>query len=341
VLPFIRVADFHIGSFPIHTFGLLVMTAVLFGSSLTVRRARARGVNTDELNSFITWMLLSGFIFAHVLNDLFYEPHLVLKDPLRLLRIWESISSFGGFVGGLIGVLMWKFFYAEPWIQTPLGAIPKFGIRKVPAPILPFCDLVLSVFPVAWIFGRSGCTLAHDHIGAAAPPGTPIAVAAFSANYRELFSQYKGPPQIKMYCAEASSFCEKGLFARYDLGFLELLFTILLSAFLVATWSRRLPTGTYAAVVSLAYAPVRFVMDSYRLTDNDVRYAGLTPAQWQCILLGAFGLFLARIAYGHYRSGTDPLDHFIDGPAAPGYNDPPPPDPGPTDAKPEEPAPAA
>ncbi len=32
-------------------------------------------------------------------------------------------------------------------------------------PILPFADLILSVFPVAWVFGRSGCSVVHDHPG--------------------------------------------------------------------------------------------------------------------------------------------------------------------------------
>jgi phosphatidylglycerol---prolipoprotein diacylglyceryl transferase len=313
VLPFLRVADIQVGSFPIHTFGLLVATAVILGSSLTVRRARARGIDVDELNSFITWMLVSGFFFAHVLNDLFYEPELVKRDPLRLLRFWESISSFGGFVGGAIGVFMWKYFYASPWIPTPFGAIPKFGVRPKPVPIMPFCDLVLSVFPVAWIFGRLGCTTAHDHIGAVAPAGTHIAVAAFSPNFRELSAQYKGSPTFKFYCAEASSWCEKGNFPRYDLGLLELLFTIVLSAFIVMTWRRKLPAGSYIALVSLAYAPVRFVMDGYRLVENDVRYNGFTPAQWQCLLLGVVGLYMAKVAYGHHKAGTDPLDVFREG----------------------------
>ena len=44
--------------------------------------------------------------------------------------------------------------------------------RAVAMPIMPFCDLILSVFPVAWVFGRSGCSVVHDHQGMKAPAGT-------------------------------------------------------------------------------------------------------------------------------------------------------------------------
>jgi phosphatidylglycerol:prolipoprotein diacylglycerol transferase len=302
MLPFIRVADIQLGPLPIHTFGLLVATAVILGTSLTLRRARERGLDVETLNSFITWMLVSGFIVAHLFNDLFYEWPKVKEDPLRLLRIWESISSFGGFLGGFIGVLLWKYFRAEQWVHLGMGFnLYKFKLRKKALPVFPLCDLILSVFPVAWIFGRLGCTTAHDHIGAVAPPGTPIAVAAPYEDFRMLMSQYKGSPWIKF---------EYGNFPRYDLGLLELLFTIGLSLFLVLTWRRKLPTGSYVAVTCLAYAPVRFVMDSLRLVENDVRHYGFTPAQWMCIALFAAGAIAAYVAYRNHKSGNDPLEVF-------------------------------
>lgn len=299
MLPFIRVADIQLGPLPIHSFGLLVATGVILGTSITLRRARARGLDVDSLNSFITWALVSGFIFAHWLNDLFYEPELIKKDPLRLLRFWESISSFGGFVGGVLGAFLWKYFEAVPFIRTPFGTIPKFRRRAHAAPILPWCDMVMGVFPVAWIFGRSGCSIAHDHIGAVAPAGSPIAVAAPYEDFRMLMAPYKGPPTIKF---------EWGPYPRYDLGLLELIFTIIICVFLVASWSRKLPTGTYCAFAALTYAPVRWVMDGFRLEANDVRYAGFTPAQWQCIGLFGAGLWVAYIAWQNSKKDIDPMD---------------------------------
>jgi phosphatidylglycerol---prolipoprotein diacylglyceryl transferase len=302
MLPFIRVADIQLGPIPIHMFGLLVATAVIFGQWLTVRRARERGLDVDTLTSFITWMLICGFVVAHVFNDLAYDWKHVKEDPWRLLRVWESISSFGGFLGGFIGIMLWKYLRAVPWISLGFGfTIYKFRLRKKALPVFPLCDLILSVFPVAWIFGRAGCTTAHDHIGAVAPPGTPIAVAAPFEQVGLLNNRYQGPPWFKL---------EYGAFARYDLGLLELLFTIVLSAFIVLSWRRKLPTGTYIAVTCLAYAPVRFVMDSLRLEELDMRHYGFTPAQWMCVALFAAGLAAAYATVRIHRSGKDPLDAF-------------------------------
>jgi len=33
------------------------------------------------------------------------------------------------------------------------------------AQILPYADVIASAFPTAWVFGRSGCSVAHDHPG--------------------------------------------------------------------------------------------------------------------------------------------------------------------------------
>ena len=49
------------------------------------------------------------------------------------------------------------------------------------------------------------------------------------------------------------------------------------------------------AATALCYAPVRFAMDFLRIheSDNaDPRYGHLTPAQWACVALFAFGLVM-------------------------------------------------
>ena len=45
----------------------------------------------------------------------------------------------------------------------------------------------------------------------------------------------------------------------------------------------------------IAYAPVRFLLDFLRETDEhggDLRYGALTPAQWGCFALLAAGAYL-------------------------------------------------
>jgi phosphatidylglycerol:prolipoprotein diacylglycerol transferase len=278
MVPYIHIPDFHIGPVPLHPFGLLVATGVMLGTSVATRRARYLGYDVVQLNSFVTWMLVSAFALSHVLDHLFYHWEEVVRRPWSLLLLWEGLSSFGGFVGALVGVLLWKFFYLED------GA--RFRRRARPAAILPFADLVLSVLPLGWMFGRAGCASVHDHLGARATADTLVAVA---------HPLFPGDGTVTHL-----GFIEfiHGHDPRFDLGFLELLFTIVLAACCALTWTRKLPIGTYVIVVSLAYAPVRFAMDFLRIPQaegGDKRYGGLTPAQYGCIGLFVFGL--AMIAY--------------------------------------------
>ena len=126
----------------------------------------------------MTWMLVGGFLGGHAIDALLYRPMDTLAAPWRLLAIWQSQGSFGGFLGALIAVLLWRRYQAIDGMKTPLGTLPRFVKRPAPEPLLPLSDLVLSVFPVAWIFGRAGCAVAHDHPGIRAATGSLLAVAA-------------------------------------------------------------------------------------------------------------------------------------------------------------------
>jgi len=298
MIPYIHVPDLKLGPLTLHPFGLLVATGVIIGTYLATRRARQRGLDLDKLNSFITWMLVAGFLGGHMLDQIFYHPAEVVKRPWSLLLLWEGLSSFGGFVGGLIGVVLWKYFEAVPVWRTPFFTISKFKRRAQTMPIMPFCDLILSVFPVAWIFGRSGCSVVHDHQGMPAPPGHPLAVAF-------------GRPDPTQTIHFGSIELRFGDSPHFDLGLLEMMFTVILATLFALTWRRKLTTGSYIAAVALAYAPVRFAMDFLRVRDidnADPRYGSLTPAQWACVALFVFGLVMVRRVMQLRKSGEDPMD---------------------------------
>jgi phosphatidylglycerol---prolipoprotein diacylglyceryl transferase len=310
MIPFIRIADLHLfGPVTLHPFGLLVATGVIIGTALATRRARQRGFDLDKLNSFITWMLVAGFLGGHMLDEIFYHPAELVSRPWSLFLLWEGLSSFGGFTGALVGIVLWKYFEARTVFT--LGPLTFFTLKRraQAQPILPFADLILSVFPVAWVFGRSGCSVVHDHPGARAP-----ADALFAVAYGDGPVTHFGPlVEVK---SESGRIGKEylvqfvhGSAPQWDLGTLELLFTIVLAALVALTWSRRLSTGTYVYVTSLAYAPVRFAMDFLRIRDGqhaDPRYASLTPAQWECIALFALGVVMFLYVRKLARSGDDP-----------------------------------
>jgi phosphatidylglycerol---prolipoprotein diacylglyceryl transferase len=138
------------GGFPsvpisIKPFGALVATGVYLGAYLTLRRARRIGLDEKVMGSFIAWVVGIGFIGGHVLDEVFYYPERLVNDPLSLFKLWDGLSSFGGFTGAVIGMLIWRARYRVP--------------------VLPYADNVVALLPVGWAFGRTGCATAHDHPG--------------------------------------------------------------------------------------------------------------------------------------------------------------------------------
>jgi len=298
MIPYIYVPDLKLGPLTLHPFGLLVATGVIIGTWLATKRAKERSLDLDKLNSFITWMLVSGFINAHMLDQLFYHWPEVVKRPWSVFLLWEGLSSFGGFIGGLIGVLLWKYFEAVPLFRTPFFTLSTFKRRPVAMPIMPFCDLILSVFPVAWVFGRSGCSVVHDHQGIKATAGSILAVAFGPADPATTI--HLGPIEFR-----------HGTQPHFDLGLLEMMFTVIVATLFALTWKRKLTTGSYIAAVALAYAPVRFAMDFLRVRDvdnADPRYGPFTPAQWAAFGLFVFGLVMVAKVRSLRNSGRDPLD---------------------------------
>jgi phosphatidylglycerol:prolipoprotein diacylglycerol transferase len=146
VLP---AGTFGSGSAPLSLkpFGLLVATGVYLGAFVTSRYANRRGVSPRAIASFVYWVVGIGFIGGHVLDVLFYSPERLKTDPWAIVRVWDGLSSFGGFIGGSFGALLWRM---------------KQRVR-----ILPYADLVASGLPLGWVFGRAGCAVVHDHPGLA------------------------------------------------------------------------------------------------------------------------------------------------------------------------------
>jgi phosphatidylglycerol---prolipoprotein diacylglyceryl transferase len=150
-LPELPVLPKHLlGNFPpvaltIKPFGALVAIGVYLGAYLTLRRAKRIGLDDKVMGSFIAWVVGIGFVGGHVLDELFYYPERLVADPLSLFRLWDGLSSFGGFTGAFVGMLIWR---------------ARHRVR-----VLPYADNVMSMLPVGWAFGRMGCSTAHDHPG--------------------------------------------------------------------------------------------------------------------------------------------------------------------------------
>jgi phosphatidylglycerol:prolipoprotein diacylglycerol transferase len=146
VIPHIEQPTLHVGPITIHAFGVLVAIAMIVGLRFVRRRAAADGLDPMIADRLVTWVLVGGFIGAHLVDRFVYYWHETLLDPISILRFWEGLSSFGGFIGAIVGAVV-------------------FFRRHAQLPRWRYLDCVAYGFPFGWIFGRLGCTLAFDHPG--------------------------------------------------------------------------------------------------------------------------------------------------------------------------------
>ncbi len=257
MIPYFEQPKLHLGPLTIHAFGVLVAVGILLAFRLIRRRAPRIGLDPVVADRLAMRMVIVGFIVAHVFDRIAYFPRDVLARPWSLLFIWESISSFGGFLGATL-VAIWFVRHQSERVLA-----------------WRYLDLIAWAFPAAWCLGRTGCAVAFDHPG-----------------YATTF-----------FLAQRYS---DGV-VRHNLGLYEALCTLpLVIAFLLLGRKPRLP-GFFVGLLALAYAPVRFLLDTLRW--DDARYFGFTPGQYASVLLALAGFLVLYRLSGRRAAPPAPADH--------------------------------
>jgi phosphatidylglycerol:prolipoprotein diacylglycerol transferase len=278
-LPYFHLGELHIG-IPIQWFGMIVAVGVLIGATPLRRYAEWHGVSDDHIRGLLTWIMISGFLGAHELDMIAYQWDRIgdttVVTPASwwpgflptglwpsnwplVLRIWDGISSYGGFIGGAIGFSLYVWW------------------KRLPARL--FADITIVGLLPAFSIGRIGCTVVSDHVGAAVDVDRWYAFLAMDyprkINLAHLAETYPGTSEY---------------IRAWNLGLVEFLYLVpvnLLILWLAFRPSKRMPAGFITVLTGVLYAPVRFFLDFLRPEDTDPRYLGLTFAQWASIL--AFG----------------------------------------------------
>lgn len=264
-LPFFAPVKFTIPviNLPIHGFGLMVALGLYLGTEMAMAKAKRDGLDPDIINRVVTWMIAGIFVGGHLGHALFYEPHKIAEDPLYLFKVWDGLSSFGGFI--VTAFLCWLFFRKENNRVKKSNKTRQANGKKLLLPVRAahYGDCVIYGFPMAFGFGRIGCFMAHDHPG-------------LESNF---FLAVQGV-------------CEnhwgKVEYACHDLGLYEAMWACtMIGVVAILDKKTRFP-GFYLAMIPIVYAPFRVFFDSLRTADT--RYAGLTPAQYGAMVLFFVGL---------------------------------------------------
>jgi prolipoprotein diacylglyceryl transferase len=101
-----------LGPIQIRWYGLLFATGFLAGYRLMFRICDHEHLPTEHLDSLLIYMMVGTVVGARLGHTLIYEPNIYLRDPIRILKVWEGgLASHGGAVGVMLGTWLWKRKY--------------------------------------------------------------------------------------------------------------------------------------------------------------------------------------------------------------------------------------
>lgn len=217
-------------------------------------------------------MVALGFLFGAYMAGRYAENRGLNKKVIYDLLFWAML---GGFLGGRIGYIL--FYNFDGFLADPLsmfyvwdGGLSVYGgfflasalgvwyLRRQKVDIWRYSDAAIFGLPFGLWIGRIGCFLIHDH------PGT--------ATDFVLGVEY--PDGV----------------IRHDHGLYLSINGLLMGLFFLYLSRKKRPVGVYIASFAIWYGIARFFLDFTRVAD--VRYGGLTPAQYFSIGLAAFGVWL-------------------------------------------------
>jgi len=278
VLPFVFLDESKLG--PFHPYGIAAALGFFAWDWALMREGVRRGFTREEFRVFTVWLIVFGAFFASLIDALFYHP----LGPSLLVAVFsfQGLSSTGAMLGAAIGAACWKRW----WVRKEEGRW-RISRREKPVSYLAAAEVVVATWPIAFAFGRLGCSLIHDHPGLLVPKGTfaSMFALAWPLGPEDGVDHVLGPLHV----------VTGGSTARLDLGFIELVVLVAMAIFFARLWKKDLPLGTFTILGTLIYGPVRFALDFLRETDlpnSELRHGGLTFAQYWSLAVIGIGLAL-------------------------------------------------
>ena len=147
---------FYVGSFPIHSFGVMMVVAFFAGLWLVRKRAAAFGFDPAKISDVALWTLIAGVLGARIVFVLQEIPYYRLHPSELLTLQFQGLTSFGGLFFGIAVLIGW-------------------AIRKRFS-ILKLLDLCAPAFILGHAIGRVGCLLNGCCYGGVCPPSFPLGV---------------------------------------------------------------------------------------------------------------------------------------------------------------------
>jgi len=149
-----------LGSFQIHSYGLLLAIAFLVAIQIFVVRGKRRGISEDALHTVSLVLLILAIVGGRGLFVLTHWSEYA-ADPLGILRLWEGgLMLYGGYVLAIVGGVIY--------------------VRRAKLPLWKVADAAAPAMALGIGIGRIGCFLngccfgvpTHAPWGVQFPPGS-------------------------------------------------------------------------------------------------------------------------------------------------------------------------
>jgi phosphatidylglycerol:prolipoprotein diacylglycerol transferase len=221
MIPYFPEPILRLGVLPIHLAAVADVMAVLLSILIILRRAGRFGVSRGQIFRLWFWMYLGAMLGAHLYKAVVDDFLTFRTTPAIVFRIDLGLSTFGAGFGGLLAGAIWCRFHRLDRLDT---------FRRL--------DIMAYALPFAWLLGRFGCSLLHDHRG--------VAATGFLAIH------FPGG-------------------SRYDLGMIEFLFLIPMCALFLILDRRPRAVGFFLATLGLLYGAFRVVLETWRVNPSRVQ----------------------------------------------------------------------
>jgi len=259
VIPYTTFPIIDLGPIHLRTFGLMVALGVLLGSWIAAMYIERFGIPRDESYRVATYMVLAGIVGSRLTWAATHTEQ--IHSPVDVIAIWEGGIQFSG---GFIFALLVGLPFFKRW-----NRLQRWHV-------LDGYSLGLAL---GLAVGRIGCYAVGEHFGR-----TSSFFLATRYDGGEVREGSLGSTPLTV----GTSFHNTAL---YEMLYMFLLFAILGGMVLLARRrGREVQTGTIAGVFLVYYGIARFLSDALRV--NDERIAGLTGAQWMCIVAIPAGLWI-------------------------------------------------
>jgi phosphatidylglycerol:prolipoprotein diacylglycerol transferase len=236
MIPYIPEPAIRVGSRSLSPFAITAVAAVLTSLWGILRRSHKLGVSVEEMFRLWFFMYIGAMVGAHLYKVLVDDNAHSTLDFATLLR-YHGLSSAGAFSGGLCAGLIWCGYKRLSAIEI---------LRRV--------DIAAFVIPLAFMIGRLGCALTHDHIGRASSSWLAVDFPT-------------GP--------------------SFDLGLIEFLFLAGVAILFYLLDLRPRPAGFYLGSFGILYGAFRLWLNALR-TEPEYVYgmASVVTGICICVVIG-------------------------------------------------------